>query len=301
MIVDATSPYPQLLLWDSHGEYTGTLLRAQGYPSETDEPDKDRRIAQHVNIDVLFDFDACRDVIESLDGDLDAAAERAGRAFDDLFPGVAAALDIDLDPPYGTVWRVTGSIDGLVRAFRAALEGVSDTPSGDDDTFDYWPGWCRLVEQMAHDLDQLRAQVDDHGPGCDGPLNCVCTPFIDEYRHAVDVVIANDDLPDEVIERVHPDGDAPRNPGTALAALDAATVDRLTRFVSGDVFGPFDTATLGLPYAPAGVDEHGYYVECPVCHTRCRAEAGPALDEDRVTKDAGAAYADHYTTTHQAQ
>lgn len=53
---------------------------------------------------------------------------------------------------------------------------------------------------------------------------------------------------------------------------------------------------LGIPYGPNGLDEHGYYVRCPVCDHRCRAS--DMTDEDTITKSAALAYAEHYTREH---
>jgi hypothetical protein len=55
-------------------------------------------------------------------------------------------------------------------------------------------------------------------------------------------------------------------------------------------------AAVGLPYAPAGFDDEGYYVRCPVCDLRCRPT--DLSDEDGVTKSAGLAYAKHFDAEH---
>lgn len=59
--------------------------------------------------------------------------------------------------------------------------------------------------------------------------------------------------------------------------------------------------TIGLPYAAAVIDAHGYAVECPECGFLCRPEgsSGHATVEDDVTKGANAVYALHYERDHQ--
>lgn len=57
---------------------------------------------------------------------------------------------------------------------------------------------------------------------------------------------------------------------------------------------------IGIPYARAGVDEHGAYAECPVCGAICHGDAPTfRTDEDRATKGASRAYADHYAAHHE--
>lgn len=54
----------------------------------------------------------------------------------------------------------------------------------------------------------------------------------------------------------------------------------------------------GLPYARGGVDAVGYFVTCPVCGEKCRAEGGTGHDtvEDDVTKGAMRVYQLHFET-----
>ena len=58
---------------------------------------------------------------------------------------------------------------------------------------------------------------------------------------------------------------------------------------------------MDLPYAPATTDEFGEYaVICPVCRQLCSgSDATELTDEDRVTKGAGIAYAQHYEANHR--
>lgn len=58
--------------------------------------------------------------------------------------------------------------------------------------------------------------------------------------------------------------------------------------------------TLGIPYAPAGVDAHGYYVECPECGHRSRGcDESARTAEDALTKGAAANHAVHWTAEHE--
>jgi hypothetical protein len=58
---------------------------------------------------------------------------------------------------------------------------------------------------------------------------------------------------------------------------------------------------IGIPYAPAGVDDVGYFVTCPVCGLECRPPGRyrPFGTEDKVTKDTARVYAAHYQEAHQ--
>lgn len=60
---------------------------------------------------------------------------------------------------------------------------------------------------------------------------------------------------------------------------------------------------LGLPYAPAVVDQVGYGLVCPACGVVCRAEGsiGEATLEDDVTKGAAITYALHYQSAARAE
>jgi len=62
-----------------------------------------------------------------------------------------------LDPTWCTVLRVSGTLAELQLAYRSLLEDVSAPPSGDDDSYDYWPSGCRMVMHFAAELDRLDA------------------------------------------------------------------------------------------------------------------------------------------------
>ncbi len=53
---------------------------------------------------------------------------------------------------------------------------------------------------------------------------------------------------------------------------------------------------MGVPYAHAAVDSRGYYVRCPECGETFHEET---LLEHRIGKSANAAYAAHWTRTHE--
>jgi hypothetical protein len=72
---------------------------------------------------------------------------------------------------------------------------VAGVPSGDDDTFDYWPSGARLLLAFAHDMDELL--VDPVG-------NVVVLPsYVESARHAIESVLeAKGDLADELVDRI---------------------------------------------------------------------------------------------------
>ena len=53
--------------------------------------------------------------------------------------------------------------------------------------------------------------------------------------------------------------------------------------------------TIGVPYAKASVDSHGYHVTCPNCGYKFY---GKGRTEDKVTKGAGLEYAIHSEKAH---
>ncbi len=57
-----------------------------------------------------------------------------------------------------------------------------------------------------------------------------------------------------------------------------------------------NSPTIGVPYAKAEVDNHGYHVTCPTCGYKFY---GKGRTEDKVTKSAGLEYAIHYEKTHE--
>jgi hypothetical protein len=55
---------------------------------------------------------------------------------------------------------------------------------------------------------------------------------------------------------------------------------------------------FGLPYAPAGVDDLGYFMQCPECALRIHSTTDDD-GEDAITKRAGVNYAEHYEEAHR--
>lgn len=57
--------------------------------------------------------------------------------------------------------------------------------------------------------------------------------------------------------------------------------------------------SIGIPYGPAVVDDHGYGVQCPECGQVFRGRLlSHETDEDQSTKGASYAYALHYERDH---
>lgn len=139
------------LYFEIHGEYTGALRDLQTYSVSSD----------YIHVSTLFDFDNLTDVSDMWDalrdnGDV-SDTERPDlvqETFDNLFPGLRKALDIDTTD-FGRVWMLSGSRAGHQRAFRALADALDQRPSGDDDTFDYWPNAMRMLHAMATDLGEL--------------------------------------------------------------------------------------------------------------------------------------------------
>lgn len=59
------------------------------------------------------------------------------------------------DPTWCQVIEWAGTQAQADAAFDNLLEQVAHVPSGDDDTFDYWPSGARLLLQIASDLDRI--------------------------------------------------------------------------------------------------------------------------------------------------
>lgn len=58
-------------------------------------------------------------------------------------------LPPDADLTWEHIVRVTGETDAISSGLDALMAYVGETPSGDDDTFDYWPSGCRFALDLA--------------------------------------------------------------------------------------------------------------------------------------------------------
>jgi|SRR5215831_12430677 len=92
---------------------------------------------------------------------------------------------------------------------------------------------------------------------------------------------------------------------TTLAAQSEGERVQLTSEPGADA--AHYAAEVGIPYAEAGTDRHGYHLVCPECGARCRPEPSAieslspgdrATYEDAVTKGASYAYSVHHEREH---
>jgi hypothetical protein len=141
-----------IVLYDMHQEYTGGL---ESLPY--------RLSTSHVRCERIWDFYALSETAYYLRGDqnIEVAEEQVLNAFLTLFPDLAKHHDIsDLSDCTGAFWRIQGNIMGINRVFLHLKHQLSDPPSGDDDTFDYWPGAMRMLHELAVDLDSILGSND---------------------------------------------------------------------------------------------------------------------------------------------
>jgi hypothetical protein len=60
--------------------------------------------------------------------------------------------------------------------------------------------------------------------------------------------------------------------------------------------------SLGIPYANAGMDAHGYFVQCPVCPHKSRGcDESKPMAEDALTKGASSQHALHWLEQHTTE
>lgn len=135
-----------VLLYDMHGEYSGGLT-ALPYGTGVD----------FLRCEIVWDFSAIIDAASAVRASesWDSIDADVCDAFCKLFPG---GLDEQLGVNVGSgmLWKIWGSKpESLERAFDHLLEVTNIQPSGDDDTFDYWPSAMRMLRVFAVDLDEL--------------------------------------------------------------------------------------------------------------------------------------------------
>lgn len=136
-----------VVLYDMHQEYSGGLASLPG-----------RHSGSQVSCQRIWDFYAISETAFFLRGDqnIEVAEQQTLDAFLALFPEVAKRHGIsDLSDCSGVFWRIQGNLQGVQRAFMHLLRVTNEAPSGDDDTFDYWPGAMRMLHEFATDLDSV--------------------------------------------------------------------------------------------------------------------------------------------------
>lgn len=88
----------------------------------------------------------------------------------------------------------------------------------------------------------------------------------------------------------------------ALAEMPSESYDALRaaigEVVELDYSNELEPQPVGIPYAPAGVDELGYYMQCPICQTRSYGPHGTVSSEDEITSGAAAKHYEHWTAEH---
>lgn len=134
---------PTVLLMDWHGEYTGGLDQVKGYED-----------GKYCRSHIVWDGYALGHVRTRLgiEGDEDDAVNAAFRSlFADKLDPVLDLASGDASSVY--IWEIGGH--GIERAFTHLLNALDTVPSGDDDTFDYWPNTMEMLWEFACDLDSI--------------------------------------------------------------------------------------------------------------------------------------------------
>lgn len=135
-----------ILLHDHHLEYTGTLDHIPPYDGEGSWC----RVTMVWN---GYELESTRSYLGLPEGDdADAIIDAA---FRQIF---GTTLDAFLEansatPSTAHIWSIMG--EGKRRAFDWILNALDTVPSGDDDTFDYWPNTFDMLWEFACDLDEL--------------------------------------------------------------------------------------------------------------------------------------------------
>lgn len=136
-----------ILLHDHHGEYTGELANLARYED-----------GKHLRCLVIWDgynLSSVRTALGLSDDDsiIDAAFHTIyGDKLD-------AFLADNYSSPYqATIWEISG--EGIRRAFDYLLNALDTVPSGDDDTFDYWPNTMDMLWEFARDLDAMHSTTE---------------------------------------------------------------------------------------------------------------------------------------------
>lgn len=136
-----------ILLHDHHREYTGDLDTLTGY---TD--------GKWCRVEVIWDGFA----LESHRAYLGLPADDAAidQAFRQIFSDKLDQFltDACAEPSMATIWSIMG--EGKRRAFDHILAALDTVPTGDDDTFDYWPNTMDLLWEFACDLDELESSIE---------------------------------------------------------------------------------------------------------------------------------------------
>lgn len=136
-----------ILLHDHHREYTGDLDTLTGY---TD--------GKWCRVEVIWDGFALESHRAYLGLPSDDAAIDA--AFRQIFGDKLDAFLVDAcaEPSMATIWSIMG--EGKRRAFDHILNALDTVPTGDDDTFDYWPNTFDMLWEFACDLDELESSTE---------------------------------------------------------------------------------------------------------------------------------------------
>lgn len=155
----------EILLFDPHGEYTGCLAMLPNYAEDYKERGVDFS-ETWVRCQVIWDGYQMTETIshlrvmgvEGIQGD-DEAERRVTDAFHLMFDDKLDKLIDFATPDSATIWKLSGGIEGLTRAFNALFTALNIQPSGDDDVFDYWPNTMDMLYAFATDLDELEDQL----------------------------------------------------------------------------------------------------------------------------------------------
>jgi len=152
----------EVLLFDPHQEYTGCIDALPNYDKEA--TDKGLPFTDTwLRAEILWNGYSISQTVANLRPELgmvDAEIEVI-KAFRLLF---ADKLDDLIDfatPADAVIWKLSGAIGGLTRAFDALFNALDSAPSGDDDFFDYWPNTMDMLYIFATDLDDLNRNDAD--------------------------------------------------------------------------------------------------------------------------------------------
>lgn len=135
-----------ILLQDHHGEYTGSLA---GVTYD------DGKWCRALVIWDGFNLSSVRADL-GLPSDDDAIDAAFRTMFDTRLD--AFLTENGAEPYNATIWEISG--EGMHRAFDQLFNALDTIPSGDDDTFDYWPNTMDMLWEFACDLDTMHSTAD---------------------------------------------------------------------------------------------------------------------------------------------
>lgn len=132
-----------ILLHDTHLEYGSTLIGREGRWDD----------GSNYNGDLIWDHYDLEEVAHGVI--TDDGQDPATLAFNLIFGRHREGLGLHGDDLPLHVLKLEGTIQGLRGAFDRLADALDTVPTGDDDSFDYWPNTMETLARFANDLATL--------------------------------------------------------------------------------------------------------------------------------------------------